>query len=88
MEESTLREGIGMVAAFLTTLSFLPQVIKTWRSRSAHDLSLGMFSMLVIGVALWLVYGIWLANWPIILANGVTLLFSGTILYFKLRYPK
>ena len=84
MSNETLMETVGLVAAALTTFSFLPQVIKTWKSRSAEDLSLGMFTMMVIGVILWLIYGLSLNNLPMILANSVTLLLSGSILYFKL----
>jgi MtN3 and saliva related transmembrane protein len=76
---------IGLVAAFCTTISFLPQVIKTWKSGSAKDLSLGMFSFFCTGVALWLIYGIMTKDLPIILANLLTLILSSTLLFFKLR---
>jgi MtN3 and saliva related transmembrane protein len=61
-------------------------VIQTWRTRSTRDLSLPMFSVMTTGVFLWLVYGLAIADVPLIAANGVTFLLSGTILYFKLRY--
>ena len=77
---------IGLVAGALTTFSFLPQVIKTWKSKSAKDLSLGMFSIFCTGVALWLVYGILLGELPIILANVVTLVFCSILLVFKLTF--
>lgn len=77
---------IGIVAGICTTIAFLPQVIKTWRSKSAKDLSLGMFSIFCTGVALWLTYGILIGDLPIILANGLTFLLAGTLLYFKLVY--
>lgn len=77
---------IGITAGMLTTISFLPQVIKTWKSRSAGDLSLSMFSIFFAGVALWLTYGIAIGDLPIILSNTLTLVLSGTILFFKLRY--
>lgn len=77
---------LGLVAAFCTTVSFLPQVIKTWKSGSARDLSLGMFSFFSAGVALWLVYGIITNDLPIIAANLVTLIFASTLLFFKLRF--
>lgn len=77
---------IGIVAAICTTISFLPQVIKTWKSKSAKDLSLGMFSLFFTGVFLWLIYGLMTENIPIILANGLTLVLSGSLLYFKLVY--
>lgn len=77
---------IGLVAGSLTTVAFLPQVIKTWRSGSAKDLSLGMFSFFCLGVLLWLVYGIMMRDIPVIAANFATLLLASTILYFKLRF--
>lgn len=77
---------IGLAAAACTTLAFLPQVIKAWRTRSTADISLGMFLVLVIGIALWLVYGALLGDIPLIAANGVTLVLVGIILIFKLRY--
>ena len=77
---------LGLVAATLTTLAFLPQVIKTWRTRSARDISLWMFLMLVAGICLWLTYGILIADIPLIAANVVTLALALVILVFKLRY--
>jgi MtN3 and saliva related transmembrane protein len=77
---------IGLGAAFCTTIAFLPQVIQTWRTRSTKDLSLPMFAVFTTGIALWLVYGLIIHDAPLIAANGVTFLLSGTILYFKLRY--
>jgi len=79
-------EVIGLAAAALTTISFLPQAIKVWKTKSAKDLSLGMFSIFTTGVLLWLIYGILVVDIPIIAANAVTLMLSGTILYFKLTY--
>lgn len=81
-----LAEIVGFVAAILTTLAYLPQVIKTWKSKSAADLSLGLFSILTTGVFLWLVYGIMIGNGPIIASNVITLLLTGSMLYFKLRF--
>jgi len=77
---------VGSVAAVASTSAYLPQAIRTWRTRHTNDISLTMFSMLVFSTALWLLYGIALHNWPIIGANGVTLVLSTIILYFKLRY--
>ena len=77
---------IGLSAGFLTTIAFLPQVIKTWKSGSAKDLSLGMFSFFCLGVLLWLVYGILTKDTPVIAANLATLILASTILYFKLRF--
>ncbi|OIQ89247.1 PQ loop repeat protein [mine drainage metagenome] len=77
-------DAVGALAGLLTTVAFLPQVIKTWKSRSAADLSLGMFAILCAGVALWLLYGLLLGVWPVILANAATLLLAGAILAMKL----
>ncbi|MCA2811257.1 MAG: SemiSWEET transporter [Microcystis sp. M090S1] len=79
-------ELIGIVAGILTTVSFLPQVMKTWRYRSAKDLSLTMFICFCLGVFLWLIYGIYVSSKPIIVANFVTFILAGTILYFKIKY--
>lgn len=77
---------LGLAAGFCTTFAFLPQVIKTWTTRSTHDISLGMFLVMVIGTSLWLYYGIMIGDLPLIAANGVTLVFAATILIFKVRY--
>ena len=77
---------IGSAAAICSTVSYLPQVIRTWRTRSTHDISLGMFAVMVLATALWLIYGIALDDGAIIASNGLCLVLSGTILFFKLRY--
>jgi MtN3 and saliva related transmembrane protein len=79
---------VGLAAGMLTTIAFLPQVIKTWKSRSAKDLSLGMFSMFCLGVALWLAYGILVMDIPVIAANLLTLMLASTLLFFKLRFKE
>ena len=76
-------EILGLLAGTLTTVAFLPQVIKTWKSRSAKDISLGMFLMFSSGVFLWLLYGLSLGALPIIIANSVTLILSLLILGMK-----
>ena len=76
----------GYVAALCTTSAYVPQVIKVWRTRATKDISLKMFLVLVTGMALWLTYGIWKSETPLILANGVTFTLASTILYFKLRH--
>lgn len=78
--------GIGFLAAVLTTLGFLLQVIKTWRTRSTKDISLGMFVVLCVGICLWITYGFLRADLPLIIGNSVTLVLAGIILFFKLRY--
>lgn len=77
---------IGTMAGALTTAAYLPQVVKVWRSRSAGDISLQMYLLMAIGVALWVIYGVMLMAWPIIGANAVALLLILTVLAFKLRY--
>ena len=79
-------ELLGLAAAALTTLAFLPQVVKTWRKKSAGDLSLATFSAFCMGVSLWLVYGFLVGDLPIIVANGVTLPLALSILVMALRY--
>jgi MtN3 and saliva related transmembrane protein len=79
-------EWFGYVAALLTTASFVPQAVMTIRSRNTGGISLAMYVLFTIGVALWLVYGIALESWPMILANTVTLGLAATILALKLRY--
>lgn len=77
---------LGLVAGTLTTISFLPQLLKAWKSRSTHDISIGMFLLLAVGIMLWIVYGIVTADVPVIVANTVTLVFVSLILALKLRY--
>ncbi len=79
-------ELIGYLAAGLTTVSFVPQAWLTFRTRDVSGVSLGMYSAFTIGVALWLVYGVMLDAWPIVLANGVTLALAVSMLVMKLRY--
>ncbi len=75
---------LGLFAGMLTTISFLPQVIKTWKTQSARDLSLEMFLIFCTGVLLWLIYGVIVGNVPIIVSNCLTIMLAGSILYFKL----
>ena len=75
---------LGYLAASLTTLSFVPQALLTLRTRDVHGISAGMYSLFTLGVALWLAYGWRLGDWPIIIANAVTLLLAATILLAKL----
>lgn len=79
---------VGALAACLTTLSFLPQAWLTFRTRDARGVSLGMYSIFAIGVALWLAYGLLLHAWPIVIANAVTLALALAILAMKLRYRR
>jgi len=75
---------IGYAAAALTTSAFIPQVIKSWRSRSTGDLSAVMLVVFTAGIVLWLLYGLALGSLPVILANGVTLALSATLVALKL----
>ncbi len=82
----SLITSLGLLAGTLTTISFLPQVIKTWQTKSAKDISLVMFLTFCLGVFLWIIYGICIVDIPIVIANIVTFLLAGTILFFKLKY--
>ncbi len=79
---------LGLTAATLTTIAFVPQVIKTWKTKSADDLSLGMYSIFCTGALLWLIYGILIEDIPVIAANTVTLILALTILFFKFFYKE
>jgi MtN3 and saliva related transmembrane protein len=79
---------IGLAAATCTTISFVPQLIRVWRLRSAREISLIMFSVFSLGVFLWLLYGIYLHAFPIILANSISLVLSLAILALKLRFDR
>jgi len=77
---------IGLSAAVLTTSAFVPQIIKTWKVKETKDISFGMYLIFVIGIVLWLIYGILWKDLPLIIANSVSLLFSLAILIMKIRY--
>lgn len=81
-----LHDLVGYAAATLTTLAFIPQTIQSWRTRDLSGVSLGMYSLFTLGVALWLLYGVVLDSWPIIIANTITLVLAGTVLFLKLRH--
>ncbi len=83
MNEYTI---IGFIAASLTTASFLPQAIKVIRSKNTKDISLLMYLMFNTGVVLWLAYGFLIRDFPLIVANFIALVFTGTILVMKIRY--
>ena len=77
---------LGLAAAALTTVAFVPQAVKSWRSRSTRDVSLGMIVILNVGIILWLAYGILRTDLPLIAANGFTLILAGSILVCKMRF--
>ncbi|MDK2957240.1 MAG: MtN3 and saliva related transrane protein [Desulfovibrionales bacterium] len=79
-------EAIGLFAGACTTLSFLPQVIKAWRSRSTKDISLAMFVLFAAGVSSWLIYGLLIDSLSVILANAATLILVLAMLAMKRRY--
>ncbi|GGA28177.1 SemiSWEET transporter [Okeania sp. KiyG1] len=78
--------ALGLLAGSLTTISFLPQVIKTWRTRSTKDISLEMFAIFCSGVLIWIIYGILVKDVPVIFTNVATLTLASPILWFKLKY--
>ena len=78
--------AIGLLAGILCTVSFLPQVIKVFKTKKTEDLSLVTFSLLSVGVFFWLVYGILIGALPIILANATTLILVLPILIMKIKY--
>jgi MtN3 and saliva related transmembrane protein len=80
-----MHELTGYLAATLTTVSFVPQVLRTLRTRDTRGISLGMYLLFSAGVALWLVYGLLIGAWPIVVANTVTLGLTLTVLWHKLR---
>ena len=82
----TAVDWIGSIAALPTTVAFVPQVWKVWRTRHAADISLVMYGIFTCGVVMWLIYGLSLDSWPIIIANSVTLVLAGTVLILKLRF--
>lgn len=77
---------IGFSAAILSTIAFLPQAIKVWKTKSAKDLSVKTFVILVAALSMWLIYGILKNDLPIISANMITLALVGSILYYKIKY--
>ena len=80
-----ITDWIGTLAGIFTTIAFIPQVLKTWKTRSAQDISLLMFLLFSSGVLLWLIYGVLLQAFPVIIANGITLALSASILVLKVR---
>jgi len=81
-------EWLGYGAAAGTTLAFIPQVIRVWRTRSAEDISLAMYLVFVVGVALWILYGLRIHSMPVVAANGTTLVLAGAVLVGKFRFRR
>ena len=80
----TSTDGLGYLAAALTTTSFIPQAWLTFRSRDVSGISLGMYSIFTLGIALWLGYGVMLRAWPVVIANAITFVLAAAILGMKL----
>ncbi|MBL8302674.1 MAG: SemiSWEET transporter [Ideonella sp.] len=80
----TWTDWLGYAAAALTTAAFVPQAWLTFRTRDVSGISLGMYAVFTVGIALWLVYGLLLGAWPIVVANGITFGLSACILGMKL----
>ncbi|QLG87319.1 SemiSWEET transporter [Chitinibacter bivalviorum] len=81
-------EILGLLAGTLTTISFAPQVWQVWKSKSAKDISLGMYSLFVLGVAMWLGYGLLVGSAPVYLANTITLILAGAVLVMKVIFDR
>ncbi len=81
-------EMIGLAGAFLSSITFIPQVYKVWKTKSVGDLSLMMMLIVSSSTIIWLVYGIALLLWPVILANGIIFCLSLLLIYFKFAYDK
>jgi MtN3 and saliva related transmembrane protein len=79
---------IGMTGALFTTLAFLPQVIKTWKSKSTKGLSMGLSLLFVIGTIFWLIYGVLINELPVIISNAITMFLAGSLLIFKIIYKE
>lgn len=79
---------VGYPAATLTTVAFLPQAWKSWQTRDLSGISLPMYALFTLGVALWLVYGILLGSVPIMIGNGITLALASVVLFLKLSHVR
>ena len=86
MTHFNVADLIGYLAALLTTVAFIPQAILTWRHKHADGVSLGMYIIFTTGIAMWLIYGLCIQVWPIIIANAITLMLAGFILTMKIVY--
>lgn len=82
----TAADILGYAAGALTSFTFLPQVLKTWKEKSAKDVALNMFIIAFVNEIMWLVYGIMINNWIIIATNAVMLIMSGIMIVLKLKY--
>ncbi len=79
---------LGFAGATCTTVSFVPQVLKVRRTRSAADISSGMYLLFILGLGLWLAYGVMIVSWPILIANTLTIGLAATVLWMKWRFER
>ena len=79
-------ESVGYIAAVITTISFLPQVFKIIRLKKTDEISLAMYVIYCSGIFLWFIYGLLIWNYPVIIANFITLVLASTILFFKIKF--
>ena len=79
-------DWLGFLAGAFTTAAFVPQALQVWRTRSTKDISLSMYVVFIIGVGLWLFYGVLLGSLPVIIANAVTLMLAAFVLVMKLKH--
>lgn len=79
-------ELLGYFAAFCTTISFLPQTIQTIKTKDTSSLSLSMYVLFFIGISCWFIYGVIISNYPLLIANGITIILAGIILIMKIKY--
>ncbi|HMK56177.1 MAG TPA: SemiSWEET transporter [Dissulfurispiraceae bacterium] len=77
---------LGYIAGALTTMSLIPQVIKMWKTKSARDVSLVMFLIFVVGISLWIAYGVSIKSMPVIIANSVSLTLGFVVLWLKFKF--
>ena len=82
----SLTDLIGSIAAAFTTTAFLPQAIQSWKTRDLSGISLPMYGLFSTGVACWFIYGLMILSWPIIIANGITLMLATVVLCLKIRH--
>lgn len=88
LEMNSYIEYLGMLAGFCTTVAFVPQLVKVLKTKTAHDISTSMYLIFIVGLILWIIYGVYHYSWPIIIANSCTLLFASAILLIKLLLDK
>lgn len=81
-----MMQYIGPLAAVLATISFIPQLISVVKTKDTSSISLGMYLLFVTGVFLWVIHGIYIKDWPVIIANGITFMLSSIILVYKIKY--